>query len=44
MRASIGTTFSGMGSRPGSSAGSIRWIIQSLPGGSPLRRFSGKSP
>ncbi len=31
MRASIGSTFSGSGSRSGSSGGSMRWIIQFLP-------------
>ena len=31
MRESIGESFSGMGSRPGSAGGSMRWIIQFLP-------------
>ncbi len=36
--ASIGATRAGIGSPSGSSGGSIRWIIQSFPAASPLRR------
>ena len=35
---------SGIGWRSGSSGGSMRWIIQSLPGGSPLRLLERKQP
>ncbi len=34
VRASIGTMRSGIGSRPGSAGGSMRWIIQSFGGSS----------
>ena len=43
-RASIGLMCSGIGPRFGSVGGSMRWIIQSLPGASPFLRLSGNSP